>query len=152
MSKQSGFLFGIAIFAIASSVFMVQKITDSIQQMSTDISGALVTLEPTVAQSDLPHRKAGKFTLTWYTPKELGKPESKLLTSTQKKPKKNWTIAVDPSVIPYGSIVYIQDYGYYVAEDCGGAIKGNKIDIYTDSYEEAKQHGKKVGVNVYILK
>ncbi|MEI3219112.1 MAG: 3D domain-containing protein [Lachnoclostridium sp.] len=39
------------------------------------------------------------------------------------------TIAVDASVIPYGSVVVINGHAY-VAEDCGGAIKGNKIDIY----------------------
>lgn len=50
------------------------------------------------------------------------------------------TIAVDPEVIPYGSTVYI-DGKMYVAEDCGGAIKGNKIDIYHNTHEEAVEFG-----------
>ena len=52
------------------------------------------------------------------------------ITSTGITPR--WgIIAVDPKVIPYGSIVYIPAFDkYFVAEDCGGGIKGNKIDIY----------------------
>lgn len=50
-------------------------------------------------------------------------------------------IAVDPDIIPYGTVVEIKDFGYFVAEDCGSKIKGNRIDIYFDSKEEAKEFG-----------
>lgn len=50
------------------------------------------------------------------------------------------TIAVDPNVIPLGSVVEIAGQ-QYVAEDIGGAIKGNRIDIYMDSHAEALQWG-----------
>lgn len=50
------------------------------------------------------------------------------------------TIAVDPSVIPYGSEVVINGHTY-IAEDCGGAIKENRIDIYFDTHEEALNFG-----------
>ena len=46
------------------------------------------------------------------------------------------TIAVDPTVIPYGTTVYI-DGQAFVAEDCGGAIKGKRIDMYFDNHEKA---------------
>jgi 3D (Asp-Asp-Asp) domain-containing protein len=39
-------------------------------------------------------------------------------------------IAVDPEIIPYGTKIEIKDTGYFVAEDCGSKIKGNRIDIY----------------------
>ena len=39
-------------------------------------------------------------------------------------------IAVDPNVIPLGSKVFVEGYGYAIAADTGGAIKGNKIDVF----------------------
>lgn len=62
-------------------------------------------------------------------------------TSTGATPTPNRTIAVDPEVIPYGTQVII-DGQIYTAEDCGGAIKGNRIDIFMGSHEEAQQFGK----------
>jgi uncharacterized protein YabE (DUF348 family) len=61
------------------------------------------------------------------------------------------SIAVDPSVIPIGTRLYVEGYGYAIAEDTGGAIKGNTIDVYYDSDSEANSWGVK-WVNVYILK
>ena len=43
------------------------------------------------------------------------------------------TISVDPSVIPLGSLVYVDGYGKAIAADTGGAIKGNIIDVYVNS-------------------
>ena len=62
-------------------------------------------------------------------------------TATGTAPTAGRTIAVDPSVIPYGSEVVIDGHTY-IAEDCGGAIKGNRIDIVVDTHAEALQLGK----------
>ncbi|MFQ7566023.1 MAG: 3D domain-containing protein [Clostridium perfringens] len=51
------------------------------------------------------------------------------------------TIAVDPSVIPLGSKVYIPGYGYAIASDTGGVIKGNIIDLYMNSHDECISWG-----------
>lgn len=51
------------------------------------------------------------------------------------------TIAVDPKIIPPLSWVYIDGYGLRRAEDCGGAIKGNKIDMAVSSHAEAYRKG-----------
>ena len=61
------------------------------------------------------------------------------------------TIAVDPSVIPLGSLVYVEGYGKAVAADTGTAIKGNKIDVYTSNYRESCLWGRKDGLQVGII-
>ncbi|MDK0862895.1 3D domain-containing protein [Clostridium perfringens] len=53
------------------------------------------------------------------------------------------TIAVDPSVIPLGSKVYIPGYGYAIASDTGGVIKGNIIDLYMNSHDECTSWGRR---------
>jgi uncharacterized protein YabE (DUF348 family) len=50
-------------------------------------------------------------------------------------------IAVDPSVIPLGTKVHVEGYGYAVAADTGSAIKGNKIDVFISSKSAAYQWG-----------
>ncbi|ESU33890.1 hypothetical protein G3A_03605 [Bacillus sp. 17376] len=59
-------------------------------------------------------------------------------------------IAVDPTVIPLGSKVYVEGYGYATAEDIGGAIKGNRIDVFIPTQSAALQWGRKQ-VKVTIL-
>lgn len=59
-------------------------------------------------------------------------------------------VAVDPSVIPLGTRLYIPGYGEAIAADIGGAIKGYRIDLGYDTYEEAIQFGRK-RVKVYVL-
>lgn len=61
------------------------------------------------------------------------------------------TIAVDPSVIPLHTKLYIEGYGFGIAHDTGGAIKGNIIDVFMPSREAAYKWGRKKGVKIYIL-
>ncbi|MDU7966534.1 MAG: SH3 domain-containing protein [Paeniclostridium sordellii] len=72
------------------------------------------------------------------------------ITATGTTPK--WgTIAVDPSVIPYGTKVYIPKFDMvFTAEDCGGAIKGNKIDIFMNSEAECNSFGRQ-NLEIQIL-
>ncbi len=59
--------------------------------------------------------------------------------------------AVDPSVIPLGSRLYVPGYGEAIAADTGGAIYGYKIDLCMESYEQAMNFGRRT-VTVYVLK
>lgn len=72
------------------------------------------------------------------------------LTATGTQVTAGRTIAVDPNVIPYGSKVYIEGYGFRIAEDCGGAVKKKHIDIAVETHEEALQMGVTNG-GVWIL-
>lgn len=133
------------------SLCIVQNIQyhKMLKQQTDKYTEMMLAQQPDI--QEFPNRKLGRFSLSWYSPKELGKQSaSQLRTSTGTTPKEGRTIAVDPKVIPYGSLVYIQDYGYFIAEDCGGAIKTNRIDIFTNSHDYAIQRGKKVA-NVWIL-
>ena len=60
-------------------------------------------------------------------------------------------VAVDPHVIPLGTMLFVPGYGIAVAADTGGAIVGNRIDLCMDSYGDAVNFGRKM-VQVYILK
>lgn len=59
-------------------------------------------------------------------------------------------VAVDTKIIPFGTELYIEGYGYAIAGDTGSAIKGNKIDVFFDDYSDAIKYGVK-NVNVYVL-
>lgn len=60
------------------------------------------------------------------------------------------TIAVDPSIIPYGTRLFVENYGFAIAADTGTAIKGNIVDVYFNTKQEALNWAVKY-VNVYIL-
>jgi uncharacterized protein YabE (DUF348 family)/3D (Asp-Asp-Asp) domain-containing protein len=61
------------------------------------------------------------------------------------------TIAVDTRVIPMGWWVYIEGIGFRRAEDTGSAIKGNKVDVYYVSLQNARNFGRKSGKTVYVI-
>ena len=88
------------------------------------------------------YRSLGEFVITHYCDCEKCT-DGDGITATGTKATEGRTIAVDPEVIPYGTIVIIDGHTY-VAEDCGGAIKGNKIDIYMDNHRDALVAGVKV--------
>jgi len=59
-------------------------------------------------------------------------------------------IAVDPRIIPLGTKVYVEGYGYATANDTGGGIKGNKIDLFIPDFSEMLKFGKhNIQIKVY---
>lgn len=60
------------------------------------------------------------------------------------------TIAVDPKIIPLGTRMWVEGYGYGTAQDTGGLIKGNIIDLFMDTEKECWEWGRRK-VKVYIL-
>lgn len=65
-------------------------------------------------------------------------------------PLERGIVAVDPNVIPMGTRLYVEGYGAAIAADQGSAIKGNRIDLFFDSHQEALNWGMKT-VKVTIL-
>lgn len=66
------------------------------------------------------------------------------ITSKGHPPIEGNTVAVDPTVFPYGTLLEIEGLGVRLASDCGGAIKGKRLDVFFDSHERALRFGKKV--------
>lgn len=111
-----------------------------------------ILIDPTVGNEDVPQPKTEEepeefeeeseieFLCTAYCPciECCGKTDA--ITSTGVIAQPNHTIAVDPDIIPYGSTVIIEGIEY-IAEDCGGAIQSNHIDIFFASHEEALEYG-----------
>jgi len=72
------------------------------------------------------------------------------ITATGTQVTAGRTIAVDPTVIPYGSKVYIEGYGWRTADDCGGAVKNKQIDIAVETHSDALSMGVTSG-GVWLL-
>ena len=65
-------------------------------------------------------------------------------------PVERGVVSVDPKVIPLGTRLYVEGYGYSIAADTGSSIVGNRIDVFIESYEDAIIFGRK-NLTVYIL-
>lgn len=108
------------------------------------------TCKPTIKPSKKPekknknkkHSQVKTFKLTAYCPCYECSEEYGTNTATGVKARARHTIAVDPKVIKYGTKVII-DGVEYTAEDCGGKVKGNHIDIYFNTHEEVERFGVK---------
>ncbi|MBF0458543.1 MAG: 3D domain-containing protein [Nitrospirae bacterium] len=85
-----------------------------------------------------------EFEITAYEPsdKSCGKWAKFGITKSGTSPNRLRTVAVDPDVIPIGSLVYIDGIGWRVAEDTGSRIKGKIIDVFVESVKEARAFGR----------
>ena len=110
--------------------------------------GVIITADGQV----LTYSRSEQFKATAYTHTDAG---CDMITATGTTV--HWgTVAVDPTVIPYGTRMFIVTndgkyiYGIGTAEDCGGAIKGNRLDLYFPTDAECWQFGVR-GCTVYFL-
>ena len=133
---------GVLCMAIGFGVGRLSKKTEIVEVNITRpveyIKVERVNCEPKVE----PTYKEMQVIATAYCPcvKCCGKTDG--ITSTGVKAKANHTIAADPSVLPYGTEI-LCSLGEFVVEDCGGAIKGNRIDIFFNDHQEAVEFGVK---------
>lgn len=100
----------------------------------------------------LTYYKTDTFYATAYTQYDEGCNN----TTATMTPVRWGVVAVDPSVVPYGTRMFIVDedlgfvYGLATAEDCGGAIVGHRMDLFMDTLNEAFGYGRR-NVTVYFL-
>ena len=96
----------------------------------------------------------GLFELTAYCPCSACCGKNDGITATGTVATEGRTVAVDPTVIPYGTsieVIYADgSSARYVAEDCGGAITENRIDLYYDTTAECFQFGRR-DCTIYFL-
>ncbi|HEV2121808.1 MAG TPA: 3D domain-containing protein, partial [Chloroflexota bacterium] len=118
-----------------------------------DLALPAVPLAPGLP-ADLPVKRVMNMVATAYDPgpistgKSPGHPAYGITATGMRAT--HGVVAVDPRVIPFYTRLYIPGYGYAVAADTGGAIIGNRIDLFYPTYHEAVQWGRRT-VQVYIL-
>lgn len=86
-----------------------------------------------------------RFTITKYTPSAGGinaYGDGKHTATRMKADPAKHIVAVDPTLIPYGSWVWIEDLGWYQAQDCGSMIKGFRLDVMNASLTGSFDYGK----------
>ena len=114
---------------------------EEVGQAGITVSAGVLVGTPEAVGETVTLRPLGVFRITHYCPCSICcGPYTDGITSTGVTAVTNHTIAVEPSQIPYGSRVAINGQ-VYVAEDCGGAIRENCIDVYVATHEEALARG-----------
>ena len=162
--KETSAVVSSAITAVAQLTSDKPAIASSTQQIPTTQAA---TVEPatTVAQTQAPatsetpttqapatsNQSGGRTLNVQATGYSYNEPGLSYYTATGIDLRNNPTvIAVDPSVIPLGSLVEVPGYGIAIAGDTGGAIKGNIIDLHFTTVEQANQWGRR-NIKIRIL-
>lgn len=148
--KRIAFVLWVIVFCVAFITLMGFSIIygDKIQhdnEQTQETEPLIYDKAPPQVEIKLPveeEKETQVFLLTAYCPCYECSEGYGDMTATGKRAKEGRTIAVDPSVIEYGTTVYI-DGKAYIAEDCGGLVKGKHIDIYFDSHSKVDAFGKK---------
>lgn len=127
-----------------SFVAQRQEEADSIASSVTVTPDHGVNMDPKLG------KYLGRFKITHYCPCAICNGGWGTKTAWANGVVPGQTIAVDPDIIPKLAGVYIDGYGYRRAEDCGSAIKGNRIDVAVSSHSEAMSRGV-VYKDVYLI-
>ena len=109
---------------------------ETIDQLQTEVDKLTAELN---AQTDLTLTYAGSFSCTAYCAEEYAHicGEGHGITSSGAKVQPGVTVAADTSILPYGTVVYIEGVGLRVVQDTGSAVVGNKLDVAVNTHAEA---------------
>ena len=136
----------VALVVLLIFTIPVCVMTEKISAQAVEVSEVTEASEPIVEQEYTTSAAEREYievtaTLTAYCPcvKCCGKSDGITASGTQATAGR--TVAVDTRLIPYGTEISI-DGKTYIAEDCGGKVKGYTIDVFFDSHEEALNFGR----------
>ena len=109
---------------------------ENISQLQDETDRLMATLE---AEEQLSLTYVGAFSCTAYCAEEYPHicGEGHGITSSGAKALPGVTAAADIRILPYGTVVYIENVGLRVIQDTGSAVKGNKLDVCVNTHEEA---------------
>lgn len=133
------------IIRIIEHLLVIVLILALFQSLSKSDSSAQIINHPEVKEVAIEEPEwisLGEFMISYY----CGEPYSHICndgtpeTSIGIMPEAGRTIAIDPTLIPYGTEVMINDH-IYIAEDCGGSIKNRRIDVFCNTHQEALEKG-----------
>lgn len=121
---------------------MIESTEDVIRWRIDDVDTELSIEEIEIEVVQKPEMQSlGEFRLTAFCPCKKCTGDGDGITASGTVATQGRTIAVDPNVIPYGTVVVINGHEY-IAEDSGGKwIQGKEIDIFFESHDEARQFG-----------
>ena len=142
----------IVILLLTSAVALDEPVVPDVPPSSEQVAIAPVIEdklpgEDTPAQgcADLAAEPLGLFELTAYCPCSACCGKNDGITATGTVATEGRTVAVDPNVIPYGTtieVIYADgSSARYVAEDCGGAIKAQRLDVFFADHQTAREYG-----------
>lgn len=137
---------------LKTEIEKTEGLSKSLGEINKELKEANMTIEE-LKSDEYEFVYIGDFQLTHYCkeayPHICGSGAGVTATGTQITVGR--TAAVDPSRIPYGTQMYIEGYGFRIAEDCGGAVKGNHIDVAVDTHDQAMSMGVNYG-GVWVLR
>lgn len=124
-----------------------EQLVEQKEQLKNNMSTAETETNREVDNQAVEPVSLGTFKLTAYCSCSLccgkwayNRPDGIVYGAIGEELKEGYSIAVDPDVIPYRTEVIINGRTYK-AQDCGGAIKGNRIDVYFEDHDDALEFG-----------
>ncbi len=132
---------------ITDEIVVIEPVPRVIEESGEGLGSIIDT-----TSEDFKYIKAMTMNASAYNVYEMGlNPNSKNFGKTATGAMvKHGIVAVDPKVIPLGTLLYVEGYGVALAADTGGAIKGAKIDLYMEDPSAPRKFGRR-DVKVYIL-
>lgn len=147
--------------SIAEQAVEITKLNNSNEELSSQVENmssklSLAEAQLISAQSDLEVLKQnkvaylGQYQITYYCACKQCCGKENGITASGEIVQEGVTVAADTSILPMGSKIYIEGIGWRTVQDRGGAIKGNKLDIYVPSHDSPMPYNKQK-LNVWVV-